>query len=1341
MNPLMNFEFAKRVHQLSRKQGTTAMDCQAKEKYVTSKRFSWSVVGGGWAFEGWSIRKACCALVATGIALLPMQSFAQQQLSPVWVLSTLAGTGATTADSGNNGPALKAVLGKPYSVARDKLGNIYVSGANQTVRKIDTNGNITTIAGTSGTAGYSGDGGPATKALLNNPYGLALDINGNLLIADTSNDIIRRVDLTTGIITTIAGTPKTQGYGGDGYPATDARVKLYAPFTVTTDLAGNLYIADYDNFRIRKIDTKGTITTFAGKGTNGNTGDGGPATQAQFQPWTVVADMTGDVYIADNVHNVVRMVDPSGIIHTVAGSGTVCAISGTGSTPTCLDGGPATSAHLDAPHGFATDGMGNFYFPDENTHDIRGVNPAGIINKIAGTYGKGGFVGDGGPANAGTLWYPYSVIIDSSNNLYVPDASNGRVRELSLNTNLPSTAVGSSVTQKLFVQSTSAVTPDAATVSPASLPAQFSVGMFTGCTLGQQLAANTPCTVPITFQPTAPGLQSSELAFTDVSGTVSTIGLNGVGVAPAVTFSLAGISTIAGTGTAGNAGVSGPAASAQVSAPRGGVFDSAGNLYFADSGNNIIRRIDAASGAISTVAGIGSAAYSGDNAAATSAELNAPSKVVLDAAGNLYIADTGNNRIRYVSAATGIITTIAGNGTADYKGDGGPATAATLDRPQGLALDLGGHVYVADTGNNVIRWFGPGGNITTLVGTGVAGDSGDGSNAHGAALNAPQAVALDQSGDIYIADTGNDVVREVSVTNNISTIAGQKNNAVNAGDGGTAQAASLNSPSDLALDAAGDLYIAAQDQVRMVNAAGIISTLVGTSGSGSYSGEGGAATSAVLPSPVSNLMLDSSANIVLADTAANRLLKVASATPMPLNLGTQAAGTTATTPTVFLVQNVGNSALNLSGIASTTGFTIQTGDASACTTTTSLAAGQSCSISLLLSPPASANGAVSGTLTLVDNTLNGTGVTQIFALAGATKSITPTTTTVSVSPISVVYGSPATITATINNGNSLTGTMSFVANGTSIGNVPVNNGAATLALPGLSTGTVNISATYSGDQNNSSSTGMGSVRITPALLTVKAVNATMAQGTTPPTLTYVASGFVNGDTSSVLTGEPTETTTASPSSQQGSTYPITITQGTLTARNYTFTFVNATMTVGPPPTPDFLLSATPTTVSITAGQPYIATVTLIPLYNYKGTATISCTSVPQGLGCVASGTLTGGGGLLTGNAQGSPVWTQITISGHNSSSASILPVQSQRLWFAFGMPISFLGLAFWKRRKGKWVARLLSFAVLVVAAAGVSSCGKGSSSFAPAGTYQVTITATDTASGPSHSTTLSLTYR
>ncbi len=1250
-----------------------------------------------------------------------------QTLAPVWVLSTVAGNG-TNADTGNGGPATMAEIAKGYQVATDKEGNVYFSEpTSDIVRKIDVNGAISIFAGTQGKSGSTGDGGLATAALLNAPYGLAIDSNGNLLISDEGNSLIRRVD-QKGTITTVAGTAGKAGYTGDGGPATSA--ELHTPYSAISDKNGNIYIGDYANNVIRKVDLNGNISTFAGTGVAGYSGDGGPATKATLAgPYGFWFDTAGDLYFAEYTNSVIRMIDTAGNIHTYAGNGQLGATG---------DGGPATSATFHFPHSPSGDQLGNLYIPDENNHTVRWINTSGVINTIAGTPTVAGFAGDGAPATTGKFDYPYGSAIDSSNNLYIADPSNYRIRRMSLNTGLPSTAVGSSSSQNVFVQSAIAVTPSSTAITPAT-STEFTMGALSGCALGTQLAANTPCTVPLTFNPTTPGLQTAQLTFVDTNNNVSTIGLSGLGVAPEATFSSAAIFTAAGNGTAGNTGTGGLATSAEVNAPRGGFIDSGGNIYFADAANNIIRRVDATTGKISTVAGTGTSGYTGDGNAATSATLSAPAKVVADPAGDLYIADTGNSVIRYVDAVTGKISTVAGIGASGYSGDGGLATAAELSHPQGIAVDLGGHVYIADTGNNAIRYFGKGSLITTLTGTGTAGYLGDGGNALGAELNLPQAVVIDLHGNVYIADTGNDVIRLISATNQISTIAGQQGNAVNGGDGGAATAATLNQPSDVALDAAGDLYIAAGGQVRLVSSVGTIGTLAGTGASGGYAGEGGAATSAVLPSPVSNLMLTSAGDIVLADTAGNRVLKVAASTPMPLNLDTQTPGTTGAA-TVFSVLNAGNSTLNISGVAASAGFILQNGGTGSCTSTTALSAGQGCSISVAFSPASNANGIVSGTLTVMDNSLNGSGIVQTIALTGTARVIFSTTTTVSVAPASPIYGSSANITATVT-GNAPTQKVSFSVNGNPIGSAVLNsNNQAVIALPSLPAGMATITASYPGDPSNGSSSGSTTTTIQPAVLTVTASNASTVQGAALPSFTYTVAGFVNGDTSSAVTGAPVETTTATSTSPAG-TYPITPTQGSLSAANYTFNFVSGVLTIQPQPPADYTISATPSPLTVVSGQAGSATLTLTPLNGYKGTANLSCGSLPENVTCTFNTT------SLTADGTGSTVSTQLTLSTNDhayvASNTQETPSRAAGIWMAIGLPMCFVGMAMYgKRRRRIWIGKLLGLLLLVALVIGTNGCSENiGSALAPAGTYQITVTAADASSKLTHPVTITLTVQ
>ena len=355
-------------------------------------------------------------------------------ISPVQadIITTVAGEGVTT----NN-----IHFYEPTGVAVDSSGNFYIANSRENqVHKVDTNGNASTVAGTYEN-GYSGDGGAATDAQLSYPINIAVDSSGNLYIADQYNHRIRKVD-KSGIINTVAGDG-TYGYSGDGAAATSAKMRY--PAGVAVDSSGNLYIADMYNHRIRKVATNGIISTVAGSGTAGNSGDGGAAISASLNyPYGIAVDSSGNLYIADTENHSIRKVGTNGVISTVAGIGTF-GYHG--------DGGAATSAALTYPTSVAIDSSGNLYIADQYNHRIRKVDTSGIISTVAGTGTFGGYYhsgsydnGDGGAAINAQLSSPEGVAVDSSGNLYIADTFGNRIRKVELGTNAPtftSTAITS----------------------------------------------------------------------------------------------------------------------------------------------------------------------------------------------------------------------------------------------------------------------------------------------------------------------------------------------------------------------------------------------------------------------------------------------------------------------------------------------------------------------------------------------------------------------------------------------------------------------------------------------------------------------------------------------------------------------------------------------------------------------------------------------------------------------------------------------------------------------------------------------------------------------------------
>jgi uncharacterized protein (TIGR03437 family) len=332
-------------------------------------------------------------------------------------ISTIAGNG-TVGFAGDNGLATSAMLNHPKGMVPDKAGNLYIADLdNSRIRKISASGIITTVAG-NGVAGFSGDNGPAVSAMLNGPQAVAFDANGNLIIADTQNRVIRKVD-TFGVITTIAGTGTVEGYSGDGGPATQAL--LHQPVDLAVDSAGSIYFADSSGQRIRKIASNGIITTVAGNGNAGYSGDGALAFASELNvPVSIAFDGSNNLYIADSDNFRIRMVSAASIISTFAGNGTEGFLG---------DGGPATAGMINYPYGVRVDSQNRLFIADTSNNRVRVVSN-GIIFTLVGS-AVDGFSGDGGPAVNAELNFPWSLALDSSGNLLIGDRVNDRIRVVS----------------------------------------------------------------------------------------------------------------------------------------------------------------------------------------------------------------------------------------------------------------------------------------------------------------------------------------------------------------------------------------------------------------------------------------------------------------------------------------------------------------------------------------------------------------------------------------------------------------------------------------------------------------------------------------------------------------------------------------------------------------------------------------------------------------------------------------------------------------------------------------------------------------------------------------------
>jgi sugar lactone lactonase YvrE len=568
----------------------------------------------------------------------------------------------------------------PSGIAVDTAGNLYVADTgNNTIRKITAGGRVvSTLAGSAGVTGSADGNGAAAQ--FNAPHDLAVDAAGNVYVADRGNNTIRKIT-AAGVVTTLAGTAGVTGSADGVGPA----AQFNGLRGIAVDAAGNLYVGDLGNFTIRKITAAGVVTTFAG--TPGVFGS------PFLGPLAIAADTAGNLYVADtgNTTNTsIKKITPGGVVTLLFG--------GTGRV-----------------QGIAVDTAGNVYVSDQLFQAITKITPAGVFSILAGSGVAGSADGSGTVAQFNQ---PSGIAVDAAGTLYVADAGNSTIRQ---------------------------VTP---------------------------------------------------------TGVVSTL--------------------------AGSAGVTGSAdgsgAAAQFNQPSGIAADSAGNLYVADAFNNAIRKITVA-GEVSTLAGSAGVAGRGSaDGSGSAARFFNPAGIATDTAGNLYVADTGNQTIRKITAA-GVVSTLAGSvgvcGSAN-----GSGTAAQFCSPAGIATDTAGNLYVADTGNQTIRKITAAGEVSTLAGgVGVTG-SADG-NGSAAQFNRPVGIAVDTAGNLHVTDTGNATIRQITPAGVVSTLAGSAGVAGSAD--GIGSAAGFFNPAGIAVDTLGNLYVAdsSNSTLRKITAAGVVTTVAG----------------------------------------------------------------------------------------------------------------------------------------------------------------------------------------------------------------------------------------------------------------------------------------------------------------------------------------------------------------------------------------------------------------------------------------------------------------------------------------------------------------------------------
>lgn len=658
--------------------------------------------------------------------------------SSTLTFTTLAGLAGSLVKSAD-GTGSAAELYSPRGVAADSAGNVYVAdSSNNTLRKITPAGVVSTLAGLAGIQGR--DDGSGTAARFTDPYSLTLDSAGNIYVADTSNNMIRKVT-PAGVVTTLAGNGEQGSNDGTGKAAT-----FREPRGIAVDGAGNLYVADYMNQTVRKVTAAGVVTTLAGSAGVAGSSDG-TGTAARFKGlYGVAVDSAGNVFVADTGNRAIRKITAAGVVSTFAGSVTASGTSdGTGS-----------AARFSEPRGISIDAGGTLYVADYGAHTIRKITSAGVVTTLAGSPPLPGSTDASG--SAARFFYPSSAAADSSGNVYVADTSNNTIRK----------------------------------ISPA--------------------------------------------------GVVTTLA------------GLAGRSS----------SVDGSGAAARFEDPYAVAADGSGNLYVADATDHTIRKITAA-GAVTTLAGK-AGSYGGTDGTGDAARFKGPLGIAVDSAGTVYVADTGNSAIRKISAA-GAVSTFAGSTGSNGSSDGS-GTTARFSEPNGVAVDGSGNVYVADTSNGTIRKITPGGVVTTLAGSpGVGGlTNGTGSAAR---FQVPFDVAADAAGNVYVSDHGNHVVRKITSAGVVTTLAGSGS----AGNSdGTGTAASFRWPSGIAVDSAGNVYLADTDNhtIRQITPAGVVTTVGGSArANGSTDGVGNAAR---FFNP-KDVAVDGSGNLYVADRGNHTIRK------------------------------------------------------------------------------------------------------------------------------------------------------------------------------------------------------------------------------------------------------------------------------------------------------------------------------------------------------------------------------------------------------------------------------------------------------------------------------------
>jgi sugar lactone lactonase YvrE len=915
-----------------------------------------------------------------------------------FTINTFAGNG-TSGFSGDGGLATSAQInGDNYGIATDSGGNVYFGDYDTCrVRKVDSNGIISTIAGT-GVCSSTGDGGLAVNATLDYPVAVARDSAGNIYVGEDGSARVRRID-TSGHISTIAGTG-TYGFSGDGGPATSASIRNI--YGIAADSAGNIYLSDAGNSRIRKVDTSGMISTVAGGG--GSLGDGGPATSASLAaPFGITVDPSGNLYICDQGHFRIRKVDTTGVISTVAGTGT-SGFSG--------DGGAATSAAIGYMFGVVADAVGNLYMGGLDSR-IRRVNSAGVIETVAGT-GTSGFSGNGGPATSAQIGGDvYSLAAAPNGNVYFADSDHSVIRVLSAGriTQLPSTNLGS--TSALTTVSLGQAT-GLGTTATLVYGTEFAVNT-SGCTYSGTVTFQAAC--PVTFTPQKIGLRRDALRVTDSNGNLVGVQyLYGIGQGPLAaitpgtisTLNLGSLTNISPTeftfDPAGNLyWVEYPSGRIVKMTPQG-VFSEVtisglsgalplnlaagwdGSLYAVDSTGRLLKIASDASFTVMAsnlnfgslvgqmVMGLDGTFYvcgiannniykiSADGASSVavsiSSTLSQPGGLALDPAGNLYVSNQGN----------GTIVKVRANGTSSVL-----TPSTTIQTPAGLWSDASGNLYVVDAGANKLFRLAADGTATVVAGTGAAGSAGDGGPATSATIS-PVLVASDADGNVYLSDSTNHVIRRITLPASLpfaNTLVGSSS-SINA---------QITNVGNQAYTFPSAFTFAASRTPFNVTSGGSgdCSSLL----NGSFAAGASCSLTIQFTPPAASsfsdtLTVTTGILLPLSGVAALPPTGIPSVNPAPLNFGNIGNGSTATAQTVT-ISNSGTGTLNFTSAVLSGPDASEFSTSNNCAST--VAPNAQCTVSVTFHPTTA--GAKAATLTITDADATAlTPITQVITLTG-----------------------------------------------------------------------------------------------------------------------------------------------------------------------------------------------------------------------------------------------------------------------------------------------------------------------------------------------------------------------